>query len=479
MQITSAMSAETTEDKNRFWGCIYDTPVPDYQEPTDQDLTVSEIKKMQFKGLPVRIEHHEGDIGRVIDSKTDELTGRTEVCIELNNDPQAIAARLHIESGVIKQLSLKHLVYANRRMEPEEISLCIQGARLNTDLYSSKKYKCGDMPMTDQPLKVVCCSAAYKPENYIYSTASMSMATQPHQQQMPVQQQQQQQQQQVQQETVQMAAVTNPHHVHSQPRDEVGRFSQEEERAAKKKRTYAELVNDTATELALDNDEKRKAFLDFAVTSAKEKHELEQLNREMSARIEKLVSENKDNLKQAETLVEQVVDAMKKIYGAHAPDQNFDFNEGGQFVNAVKNADPIISRGLAPLVVACSNLIVKTNQTQQKQMASQIEDLNKQLSFYSQSFDTMNGTAGMWKPSEQAAAPVQAMPQYQMQAPPIQVAASALTAQPAAAPRAAWHDDVSNAVSNLKTAMGGFNTTGMGDIRMPLNMLPKQYKSAI
>jgi len=121
--------------KNRFWGCIYDAPVSDHAIPSEVDLTVSEISAMQFIGLPVRIEHHEGDIGRVIDSRTDPTSGRTEVCFELDRTPRGITARSMIQKGAIRQLSLKHLVYPNRLMVPvRRVDRCLLTAGPHVDL---------------------------------------------------------------------------------------------------------------------------------------------------------------------------------------------------------------------------------------------------------------------------------------------------------------------------------------------------------
>jgi len=75
-----------------------------------------------------------------------------------------------------------------------------------------------------------------------------------------------------------------------------------------RKRTYVQMVHDTAEALNLSDDTRKKTFMEFAVQSAREKHELEHSNRELMARLEALEKENQKNVVQTETIVEQVRD---------------------------------------------------------------------------------------------------------------------------------------------------------------------------
>jgi hypothetical protein len=486
-------AAVEVRERNRFWGCIYDAP-----DGSTNDLTVSQIMAMRFKGLPLRIEHHEGDIGRVVDSKTDPITGRTEVCFELTTDYGAITARQQIEKGVIKQLSLKHLVYPGNRLVPVEVSLCIQGARPRTDVYKAKNYKCADDAVVTQPLYTVCCSAASNPNNRIYmeggggtTDAAMQKAIQEavakRLSEMSAGGQQAPEQALTPGPPVQSpTAALQPVHpgqptppptqyqadpVQTQPRDDGGRFAQEGS-----KRSYEEMVNETSSALALDTPEKKKLFMDFAVQSAKSKYELELTNRQLMERVDVLGREQQKNMQQAETVVEQVSDALSKIYGNFAPNHTF---QSGEFKDEMMK-NPVLSRELAPLVVACSNLFQAQSNVTQTKMASEIDNLSKQISFYSQSFDTMGGPApAAWipkqpEPQPHAFAPAATPPAYQMQPAPLASVAASARHAPYATPDHTHLGDVRAAVGNLLSSHGGFNAAGGGmEHKMPRDMLPK------
>ena len=68
--------------------------------------------------------------------------------------------------------------------------------------------------------------------------------------------------------------------------------------------------------------------------------------------------------------------------------------------------NPVLSRELAPLVVACSNIFMQSHTNTHNKMAAEIADLNQKLSFYSQSFDSMGATQRAWEPVAQHAPPV-------------------------------------------------------------------------
>lgn len=151
--------------------------------------------------------------------------------------------------------------------------------------------------------------------------------------------------------------------------------------------------------------------------------------------------------------------------------------------------NPVLSRELAPLVVACSNIFMQSHTNTHNKMAAEIADLNQKLSFYSQSFDSMGATQRAWEPVAQHAPPVQTHAPMQMQpvaqqhqfahtmptqhATPIAVAASAAGSASAAV------DDATNAAHNLQKAFGSFNATGITNERMPVDMLPRSMTSGL
>ena len=539
------------EAKNRFWGCIYDAPVPDGQHPRPVDLTVREIAAMTFVGLPVRIEHQDGNVGRVIDSRTDPVTGRTEVCFELDPSASGIAARTMIQNESIQQLSLKHLVYPDRVMVPEEVSLCIQGAREKTDVYRTKNYK-GAMsaPNSAAPIAVVCMSAASAPENRIYMA---DQSQPPHQVQMqqpmaPPQQQQyaqpvpqqptqyvqqpgapqyaapvaaqqppspQQQQQQygvapIQQyvqsvvapqvtAAYQPPAVQQPaapvQAVHAAPapvdgdsgaaavaRDAHGRFAPPAN--AGQKRSFEEVVNETVNKMNLEaNPEAKRVFLDFAVQNAKSEFDLFNKVKQLADENAKLQQQRSEDLKQTEGMAEQISETIARLYKQFAPSSKVGEDDFSRGKKAMQES-PDITRMLAPMVVACSNIFETNAHNQKHAMGKEIDTLQKQLSFYSQSFEHMHAPAPAQQPLFQQTAPVQQQQQWQQPAASPQV-----WQQPAMAPQqvvaASAHtlhptepmDDVGSMVNRMRQGHGAYNSSTIVNNRMPVDQLPKGFFS--
>jgi len=156
--------------------------------------------------------------------------------------------------------------------------------------------------------------------------------------------------------------------------------------------------------------------------------------------------------------------------------------------------NPVLSRELAPLVVACSNIFMQSHTNTHNKMAAEIADLNQKLSFYSQSFDSMGATQRAWEPvAQHAPVPTQAAQmqmQMQMQpavaqqhqfshSMPTQHAAPIAVAASAAGSASAAFDDATNAAHNLQKAFGSFNATGITNERMPVDMLPRSMTGGL
>lgn len=538
-------------DKNTFWGCIYDAPVPDGQQPRPVDLTVREIQAMKFVGLPVRIEHEQGDVGKVIDSRTDPITGRTEVCFELDTTPAGIAARMMIQEQAIQQLSLKHLVYPERVMVPEEVSLCVKGAREKTDVYRTKNYKGTLSAHNSIPVAVVCMSAACTPENRIYMAdqqyqqfqqapppapvAYQQPPAQQYQQAPPVQQppaqapiatyqqqppaqapvatyQQQppaqapvatyQQQPPAQapvatyQQQPPAQAPTTTNYMNApeqaqppapqqapvaplvqqapasdgQARDAQGRFAG--------KRSFEEVVNETVNKMNLEsNPEAKRLFLDFAVQNAKSEFELANKVKQLSEENAKLMKQRSEDLKQTEGMAEQIAATIAKLYKQYAPTHKMADDDFSKAKKAMQES-PDITRMLAPMVVACSNIFEANLHTQQHAMGKEIDTLQKQLSFYSQSFEHMQSPV---QPPIVQQAPVVQQQQY---APPPPVWQPVVQQQPAVQPipvAASVHtlrepvDEIGSVVNRMKNGHGSYNSNTVVHNRMPADMLPKGF----
>lgn len=123
--------------------------VYDYADPPRDAHYV--LSKRQFEtlrsrliGLPIRVEHANNTVGRVVAAS---LEGERELVEwELEDNASGWAAAKLTDLNAVRELSLKHIMYADGRLEPVEISLCEQGARPGTIIVkasseSSAQYK--------------------------------------------------------------------------------------------------------------------------------------------------------------------------------------------------------------------------------------------------------------------------------------------------------------------------------------------------
>ena len=139
--------------EREFAGCLYDAPVRP-GEPRDMrvdpqtgieypfDLTISEIQSMEFKGVPIKIEHtakgfERGDeVGQVTDAFVNPKTGYTACKFKLNNTTAGRVIESLIKSNSVNSLSLGHRYnWASKKVNATEVSVCFNGAREGTRLY--------------------------------------------------------------------------------------------------------------------------------------------------------------------------------------------------------------------------------------------------------------------------------------------------------------------------------------------------------
>jgi hypothetical protein len=136
-----------------FAGCLYEAPTPDggardwRVDPTTGkrfpfDLTVSELRYMKIKGVPIRIEHAEAGfkdttVGKVVDVCVHPKTGYTACKFELHDTVAGRTIRRMITNGSIDSLSLGHMYHHGQKqaMDAKEVSICFKGARSGTRLY--------------------------------------------------------------------------------------------------------------------------------------------------------------------------------------------------------------------------------------------------------------------------------------------------------------------------------------------------------
>lgn len=136
-----------------FSGCVYETPTPDDQERDWRvdsatgnvfpfDLTVSEMKGMRLRDVPIKIEHTlegfsaDDEVGRVTDSVTDPTTGYTAIKFALHDTVAGRTVARLIRGGTLDSLSLGHMYdVASGSVTPSEVSVCFNGARSGSHLY--------------------------------------------------------------------------------------------------------------------------------------------------------------------------------------------------------------------------------------------------------------------------------------------------------------------------------------------------------
>ena len=229
-----------------------------------------------------------------------------------------------------------------------------------------------------------------------------------------------------------------------------------------KKRSFEEMALETASKLNLDaNPEAKRVFMEFAVANAKAEFELKQEAKRLKDENEKLGKMREVDLKQHENQAEQIADAFQKILSAYNAQHGLspvDFEKGKKALME----HPDIMSMCSPMVVACSNIMESKMAMHQNQKAKEIDALQQQLMFYSQSFDHMSASPApvavaapqMYQVAASnvaAQAPVQAQVMYQQppawapaQVQPQQVVAmSAHTQSPM--------DDVSQMVARMKS----------------------------
>ena len=154
------MSSDTARVVEEFSGCVYESPTPDGAERDWRvdpqtgktfpfDLSVSEIKGMNLRDIPMKIEHtiegfDRGDeVGRVLESVTDPATGYTAIRFGLHDTLAGRTISRLIKSGTLDSLSLGHMYdTTGGTVTPSEVSVCFNGARSGSKLFKdNKKYQ--------------------------------------------------------------------------------------------------------------------------------------------------------------------------------------------------------------------------------------------------------------------------------------------------------------------------------------------------
>lgn len=103
-------------------------------EPTQQFFRLSrkQVESMNLVGLPVRIEHKEGTIGRVISASVGAHEAVAEY--ELDDTTFGLTAAALTDLGRARGVSLKHRDVGGV-CTPIELSVCVEGARPDTRIH--------------------------------------------------------------------------------------------------------------------------------------------------------------------------------------------------------------------------------------------------------------------------------------------------------------------------------------------------------
>lgn len=132
-------------------GVVYDYGDP----PRDAHFVLTrqqfDTLRSRLVGLPIRVEHANTTVGRVVAAS---LVGdREEVEWELEDNAAGWAAAKLTDLNAIRELSLKHAVFADGRLDPIEVSLCERGARPGTVIVKASEASAAE------------ASAQYKPHD--------------------------------------------------------------------------------------------------------------------------------------------------------------------------------------------------------------------------------------------------------------------------------------------------------------------------
>ena len=111
-------------------GVVYDWSAP----PADAhyQLTRAQFAALRplLVGLPIRVEHAKNTVGRVVAASAEG--DREFVEWELDDNASGWTAAKLTDMDAVRELSLKHVMYADGRLSPVEVSLCEKGARPGT-----------------------------------------------------------------------------------------------------------------------------------------------------------------------------------------------------------------------------------------------------------------------------------------------------------------------------------------------------------
>jgi len=396
-----------------YEACVYETPAGCAEEAGPRDLTRIELTEMNLEGLPVRVEHGErARVGTVVAKHTCARTGRTDVRYRLDDSVAGISADELTRAGRLAQVSLKHLVHPGGRKEPVEVSLCIRGARPNTDIRSTRTAPSGE--------------SKYKRDTALSENDHPYSAVNIHTKHIPT----------MPEETA--AAVPEAANPVADPPLADAHATAEPATEPTKKRTRDQAVGDIAD--GIGDPELKKAFFDMAGDFLQEivetrdaaSKEMTRLNDENTV-LNKQVNLSKEN---TDSLARQVTAVMNDLYSKFVPHAVLPADQAEQFTNALAQS-PDMLKAMQPVAVLASAVATATGAQAHAQAAmanTELHESQAKVKLLTQQYRNLgNGgheTHHMWTAPPVAAPPPLSAPPPVAAAIAVEASAGAISAIP-------------------------------------------------
>jgi|LakMenE09Jun09ns_1017247.scaffolds.fasta_scaffold00034_10 hypothetical protein len=330
----------------RQQGVVYD-----YSDPPRDDHFVMSLQQFdsirdRLVGLPIRVEHANTTVGRVVSAS---LVGDREVVEwELEDNAAGWAAAKLTDLNAIRELSLKHAVFADGRLDPIEVSLCERGARPGTIIVKASEAAAEDNAQYKAP------DGALNKEQSAAPVAMASLAdtvavVPPAGTPVPAQQAMQQQQQ----AAVETAPVTTNAVAMDAAPVSTGEGADQAAAGIKRKRLDDPMEFLKNISGKITDAEALQSIAELIGEAVEDKianqHEVEQL-RQAKALLEKAQDASKES---AKTIVSDVVSVLSDLYSRFAPNVKLTEEQKAEFSNVMEQ-NPNALNYVRPLVVAAS-----------------------------------------------------------------------------------------------------------------------------
>jgi hypothetical protein len=327
-------------------GVVYDYGDP----PRDAHFVLTRLQfdtlRSRLVGLPIRVEHANTTVGRVVAASL--VGNREEVEWELEDNAAGWAAAKLTDLNAIRELSLKHAVFADGRLDPIEVSLCERGARPGTVIV-----KASEASAAEASAQYKLHGAAISKEQSAAATAMASPAdavavVPPAGTPAPAQQAVQQQ------PAVEAAPVaTNAVVEDAAPAPVAAEGAEQAAAGLKRKRLDDPISFLRNISGKITDAEALQSIAELIGEAVEDKiatqHEVDQL-RQAKALLEKAQDASKES---AKTIVSDVVSVLSDLYSRFAPNVKLTEEQKSEF-SSLMEQNPNALNYVRPLVVAAS-----------------------------------------------------------------------------------------------------------------------------